>query len=106
MVFDKESACALEVTQGKADAFIYDTLSIHKLWKQNQSTTKANLKPFEKNIQEWGIGLRQDDKELLTQVNKFLKDYKSNGGFNKLADKYLSEEKKDFESQGIKFFFD
>lgn len=105
-IFDKEDACALEVTQGKADAFIYDTLSVDKLWKQNQSTTRANLKPFEENIQQWGIGMRKDDTELVSQVNKFLKDYKSNGGFNKLSDKYLGQEKKDFKEQGIQFFFD
>lgn len=105
-IFDKEDACALEVTQGKADAFIYDTLSVDKLWKQNQSTTRANLKPFEKNIQQWGIGMRKDDTGLISKVNKFLKDYKANGGFDKLADKYLSNEKKDFKEQGIQFFFD
>lgn len=106
MVFDKESACALEVVQGKADAFIYDTMSIHKLWKQYESSTKANLEPFEENIQEWGIGLRKDDTELMKEVNNFLANYKSNGGFDKLSEKYLAEQKKDFENQGIDFFFD
>ncbi len=34
MVFEKESACVLEVVQGKADAFTYDQLTILKNWEQ------------------------------------------------------------------------
>lgn len=106
MVFDKESACVLEVVQGKADAFMYDQMTIYKNWKQNPDTTRALLKPFQKDLEYWGIGLRKDDTELRDQINAFLKEYKENGGFDELSMKYLAEQKKTFDELGIPFFFD
>ncbi len=105
MVFDKESACVLEVVQGKADAFIYDQMTIYKNWQQYKDSTKANLNPIANNFENWGIGIRKNDDELKNQINKFLEDYKKNGGFEKLGDKYLSDQKKTFKELGIPFFF-
>lgn len=104
-VFEKETACVLEVTQGKADAFIYDQMTIYKNWKNNLETTKSNLAPFQENPENWGMALRSDEDELRQEINKFIKEYKENGGFDKLADKYLEEQKKLFDELGIPFFF-
>lgn len=106
MVFDKESACVLEVVQGKADAFIYDQLTVHKNWKQYPQATKVNLQPFEDKSQEWGIGMRKENPELKEKINAFIDDFKSKGGFDKLADKHLKDEKETFKEMGIPFFFD
>jgi len=106
MVFDKESACVLEVVQGKADAFMYDQMTIYKNWKQNPDTTRALLEPFQDELEYWGIGLKKDDSELREQINAFLKEYKENGGFDELSMKYLAEQKKTFDELGIPFFFD
>ena len=106
MVFDKESACVLEVMQGKADAFIYDQMTIFKNWQQNPDTTRALLKPFQENPEYWGIGLRKEDKELRSQINAFLSDFSNEGGFDALAMKYFKDEKKTFDKLGIPFFFD
>lgn len=73
LILDKESSCVLEVVQGKADAFIYDQFSINTHWKKNLDTTRANLDPFV--TESWGIGVRKEDKELLNQINTFLKNY-------------------------------
>ena len=105
MVFDKESACVLEVTQGKADAFIYDQMTIYDSWKRNADTTRAELMPFQKDPEQWGIALRKEDSVLKGDINKFLKEFKGNGGFDKLAEKYLTEQKKTFKELGIPFFF-
>lgn len=105
MVFDKESACVLEVSQGKADAFIYDQLTIYKNWKQYEDSTKAYLNPIAQDFEYWGIGLRKEDKDLKEKINSFLAEYKKNGGFDKLGEKYLSEQKKTFEKLEIPFFF-
>ncbi|HHX77124.1 MAG TPA: transporter substrate-binding domain-containing protein [Firmicutes bacterium] len=87
------------------DAFIYDTMSIHKLWKQYESSTKANLEPFEEKIQDWAIGIRKGNDELKEQINDFLRQYKEEGKFDLLAEKYLADVKKDFDDLGIRFFF-
>jgi polar amino acid transport system substrate-binding protein len=100
---EKESACVLEVTQGKADAFIYDQMSVYQNAKRNPRTTRPMLNPLQKEL--WAIAVRQGDEELRTQVNTFLTDFRSDGGFDRLADKYLTEEKSAFAALGVPFFF-
>jgi polar amino acid transport system substrate-binding protein len=106
MVFDKESACVLEVVQGKADAFLYDPLSIYTNWKKNPETTRVNLKPFQKDVESWGIGLRHEDTALLAEVNAFIKKFRAEGGFERLAEKYLKEQLETFRARNIPFLFD
>ncbi|MTI71672.1 MAG: transporter substrate-binding domain-containing protein [Firmicutes bacterium] len=105
MVFDKQGICVLEVTQGKADAFIYDQMTIYKNWKMNENKTTAILKPFQEEFEHWGIGMRKENDKLRKSVNEFLKEYKNQGGFDKLANKYLKEQKETFEKLNIPFFF-
>ena len=103
LTLDKESACVLEVTQGKADAFIYDQMSVFQNAKRNPQTTRALLDPLQ--TESWAIALRLGDNELRTRVNPFLAEFRSAGGFDRLSEKYLAEEKAAFAEQGIPFFF-
>jgi polar amino acid transport system substrate-binding protein len=103
LVLDAEASCVLEVVQGKADAFIYDQISTYENWRRNAETTRALLQPFQK--ESWAIGMRQDDTALRQQVNQFLQAYKTQGGFEKLGDRYLEEQKKAFKKLGYPFYF-
>jgi len=103
VVLEKESACLLEVLQGKADAFIYDQMSTYENWQKNQGTTRAILKPFQQ--ESWAIGIRKGDDELREQVNKFLADFRAKKGFDALGDKYLAGQKEAFKKMDIPFFF-
>lgn len=103
LVLDKESSCVLEVVQGKADAFIYDQMSTYQNWKRNEETTRPLLKPFQE--ESWAVGVRKGNESLRAQVNAFLKDFSAKGGFARLSDKYLKEQKEAFEKLNIPFFF-
>jgi len=103
LVLDKEAAAVLEVVQGKADAFIYDQMSTYQNWKKNRETTRALLTPFQE--EKWGIALRRGDEELRGQVNRFLKSFRDQGGFERLGDVYLKEQKETFRSLNYPFFF-
>jgi len=103
LVLDKEAACVLEVVQGKADAFIYDQMSVYKNWRRYPDRTKALLEPFQE--ESWAIGLRKGNERLGDRVNRFLAHFKKNGGFDRLADKYLSEQKEAFRRMGFPFYF-
>jgi polar amino acid transport system substrate-binding protein len=103
LVLDREATCVLEVVEGKADAFIYDQISTYENWRRNAETTRPLLRPFQQ--ESWAIGLRQDDTELRRQVNEFLRDYKAQGGFEKLGDRYLLEQKAAFKKLGYPFYF-
>lgn len=102
LVLDKESAAVLEVSQGKADAFIYDQLSTYQNWQRNRATTRALLEPFQQEY--WAVGIRQGNEELKREVNLFLKDYRQQGGFERLGDRYLKEMKDEFKRLGYSFF--
>jgi polar amino acid transport system substrate-binding protein len=103
LVLDKEAAAVLEVAQGKADAFIYDSLSVFQNHRRHPEATRAVLEPFREEA--WAIGLRQGDEELRRGVNEFLKAFRAEGGFERLGDEFLPEEKAFFRAQGLPFYF-
>ncbi len=103
LVLDKETACVLEVTQGKADAFLYDQMSTYANWKRNPDTTRPILRPFQ--AESWAIGIRQGNTAFRDQVNQFLTDFRAAGGFDRIGDHYLSEEKAAFKEMGVPFVF-
>ena len=102
-VLKEESACALEVAQGKADAFLYDQMSVYNNWKKHAETTRPILEPFRR--ESWAIGIRKGDDALRADVNRFLDTFRAAKGFDGLADRHLGEMKKAFEQFGTSFVF-
>lgn len=102
LVLDKESAAVLEVSQGKADAFIYDQMSTYQNWQRHKNTTRAVLEPFQQ--ESWAVGIRKGNDELRSKVNIFIKEYRAKGGFELLGDRYLKEMKGEFKRLGYSFF--
>ncbi len=103
ITLDDAAACALEVVQGKADAFIYDQISIYRYWRNFENETRPILQPIREET--WAIGLRREDTELLGQVNAFLAAYRAAGKFDELAERYMAEPKAAFEAMGVPFLF-
>lgn len=105
LILPDESACVTEVTQGRADGFIYDQLTIYRNWQKNPDTTSAVFIPFQ-DVEKWGIAVQKDNQPLLDQINAFLAEFKENGGYDQLTETYLSEEKKAFDELNFQWFFD
>lgn len=103
LVLDKESAAVMEVVQGRADAFIYDSLSVYRSHARHPDTTRALLRPF--RTETWAIGLRRGDDALRARVNAFLERFRTGGGFERLGDEFLPDEKAFFKREGIPFYF-
>ncbi|MBC8127758.1 MAG: transporter substrate-binding domain-containing protein [Gloeobacteraceae cyanobacterium ES-bin-144] len=101
VVFEDQTACVLEVAQGRADAFIYDQLSIFKYAQANPNTTRGLLKPFVE--ESWAMGTAKGNTLLLAQINEFLDEFRAHDGFAKLGEQYLKKEKKFLESAGLPF---
>lgn len=102
-ILDDAANCALEVAQGKAEAFIYDQISIYQHWKQHIETTRPILDPIREET--WAIGLKKGNDELRAEVNAFLTDFRAAGKFEALAEEYMSDEKAEFERRGVPFIF-
>ena len=101
LVLDRETACVLEVVQGRADAFIYDQMSVLKHFQQNPDTTRALLEPFQ--TEQWAIGIRKGNNDLRNQVNAFLKAFKEQGSFETLGARWLAPQKEAFRAAGLPF---
>ncbi len=103
LTITEEAACVLEVVQGKADAFIYDQMSVFQFNQQNPQTTRAILEPFQK--ESWAIGVRKGNDDLRQQVNAFLADFKAKKGLEALGEKYIKANKEAFKEMGYPFSF-
>ena len=105
-LFDEVATAVLEVSQGKADAFIYDALTVYKNNQRNPDTTRINIESIPGTDGYWGMGIKKGNNELLNQVNNFIQENQKNGAFDKLGNKYLGDIKVLFDDAGIPFFFD
>lgn len=103
LALEKESAAVLEVIQGKADAFLYDQMSVWKNAMQHPEKTRSLLAPIQ--TEKWAIGIALENDALRLQINSFLDDFRKSGGFEKLGDQYLGEQKAAFRDQGLPFYF-
>jgi len=101
VVFEDQSACVLEVAQGRADAFIYDQLSIYSYARANPETTRGLLKPFVE--ESWALAIAKGNDGLRGEVNGFIAAFRERRGFEELGERYLREEKRFLEEQGIPF---
>jgi polar amino acid transport system substrate-binding protein len=101
VVFEDQTACVLEVVQGRADAFVYDQLSIYHYARQHPDSTRGILKPFVE--ESWAIGIAKGNDELLGSVNAFISAFRAERGFEQLGERYLKQEKAFLESQGVPF---
>ena len=85
------------------------SLVAHRHWgrydgvRRHPKTTRAILNPFHQET--WAIGIRKQDITLLQSINKFLQEFKDAGGFEKLGEKFLPEEKAFFKNNNIPFYF-
>jgi polar amino acid transport system substrate-binding protein len=103
LVLDKESSAVLEVVQGKADAFIYDQLSIYRHWREHEAATRPLLTAFQ--TEGWAVAVRKRESALLNKIEIFLTNFRAQGGFDQLAQRYLAAEKEAFSKLGIPFVF-
>jgi polar amino acid transport system substrate-binding protein len=88
-VLQKETECALEVATGRADAFVYDKLSIVKNHREFPDTTRVILETF--TTEPYAAGVRQNDVELREFVNAFLEKIKADGRHAALGRKHFPE---------------
>lgn len=100
-----ENASVTEVLQGKADAFIYDQLTIYRQYQANKDITDIVQIPAQ-DSEDWGMVVKKGNSELLNQINDFIKEYKENNQFDELTNKYMAEEKQIFDELGFPWFFD
>lgn len=101
---DEEASAVLEVSQGKADVFIYDPLSVIRHHENFPDTTRVVFEALP-NTKGWGIAVQKGNTELLNQINAFLKEAKTDGTFDKIRETYLKDKMEEFKKYNLEFFF-
>ena len=102
--FDDESAAIAEVVNNRAQAFVYGQLTILRNSASNPNTTKPLFLSGQQS-EGWGAAFPKDS-ELTQKFNDFLVEFRADGGFDRLTQQFLAEEKELFDSYGFDFFFD
>ncbi len=100
---EKENSAVLEVIQGKADAF--HLRSNERLAELEEESGDNARHPYALTEGALGGGVRKDNDELRLKINDFLKDFRDRGGFQKLGDEFLREQKEAFRKENIPFYF-
>ena len=87
--YQEETACAADVAAGRADAFIYDQISIAKHHKQHPETTKALLTPF--TYEPFCIAMQKGDFDLWQYVEMYIAAIKADGALEALRAKHFKD---------------
>jgi polar amino acid transport system substrate-binding protein len=84
-----ESLCALEVAQGRADAFVYDEIQVRLYAKEHPTTTRV----LEEKLKDepYAIACRLGDRETVAWLDDFLARARKDGRIDALLRKHLSE---------------
>ncbi len=87
--FEKEADGALEVANGRADAWVYDMPFNVVFMAEQGGTAVYHLdKPF--TYEPLGIGIRQGDPDFLTFLNNFLRQLKNDGRYDRIYNKWIT----------------
>lgn len=85
--YKDESACVAEVVNGRADAFIYDQLSIAKHAKEFPDATRAILQPF--TYEPFCIAMRKGDFDLWNWMEMFVTLRRADGSLEALRKQFV-----------------
>lgn len=85
--FPSDALCALEVAQGKADAFVYDEWQIHHFAEQNPGRTRVLDEKV--STEPYAIECRKGDPDTLDWLNLVLRQMRLDGRLAALHRKWL-----------------
>jgi len=85
--YKDESACVQEVVNGRADAFLYDQLSIARHAKEFPQATRAILKPF--TYEPFCIAMRKGDFDLWNWLEMFVALRRNDGSLDDLRKQHV-----------------
>lgn len=89
-LYDTEVDSVLQVTNGKADAFIYDFPYNAIYAAQHKGQIEHLSKPFTYEPLGWAI--RQDDPNFLNFLNNYLRQIQGDGTYDRLYDKWFKSD--------------
>ena len=91
--FNDNTAAAMELKNGGADAVINDS-PVLKYYLQQGGSADAKVVGAVMNSEDYGIAVKKGNDKLAAEINKALAEMKQNGEYDKLYKTWFGEEKK------------
>lgn len=88
VVFDTNNEALMDLEAGRVDAFVGDEVLARYYIKQ-RGANKYNVLEDNFGKEEYGIGMRKQDKELVKQVDKALDDMRQDGTYERIYGKWF-----------------
>ncbi len=88
VVFDTNNEALMDLEAGRVDAFVGDEVLARYYIKQ-RGADKYNILEDNFGKEEYGIGMRKQDKELIKAVNKALDDMRQDGAYEEIYNKWF-----------------
>ena len=88
--FDTNIDCFMDLEAGRCDAIVCDEVLARYIIKQ-RGEDKYNILSDDFGKEEYGIGFRLTDTELVASVDKALEDLKADGTYKDIYSKWFSE---------------
>ncbi len=104
--FDTWDAAVLEVAQGRADAALYDPISVYKAHTKYSQNTKPLYEPIKGFTNNIAGAMKKGNDSLRERINAFIKKAKQDGTIAKISKKYLGAMNKQIRAQGAPPFFE
>ncbi len=86
--FEKEADGAMEVANGRADAWVYD-LPFNVVYYAEQGQGKVIHLDEAFTYEPLGIGIKQGDPDFINFLNHFLRQIKADGRYDRMYDKWI-----------------
>lgn len=85
--YDSDITALMDLEPGRVDAVITDQMVGLRMIKEGKSNIKEAGKPL--NLDEMGIAIRKNDKEMVEKVNKALDEIIKDGTYEKISKKWF-----------------
>ena len=87
--YDSDITALMDLEPGRVDAVITDQMVGLRMIKEGKSNIKEAGTPL--NLDEMGIAIRKDDKEMVKKVNKALDEIIKDGTYEKISKKWFGK---------------
>ena len=90
VLFDTNNDAFMDLEAGRTDAVVADEI-LARYYIKERGIDKYKVLQEDFGKEEYGVGIRKQDKELLDKVNKALDDMKTDGTCGKISEKWFGQ---------------
>ncbi|MGO2852580.1 MAG: amino acid ABC transporter substrate-binding protein, partial [Tetragenococcus koreensis] len=91
-LYDSFNEAFIDLESGRIDGLLIDRVYAEYYLNQNEKMDDFNLVETPYEDENFAVGVRQDDDELLAEINDGLQELQDNGEFAEISEKWFGED--------------